>query len=546
MRFGPVALSAAKGALLAHSRKAPGWTLAKGTRLGDEDLALLAGLGVEEVVVARLDPGDVHEDEAAARVAAALLGPGLTLGDAFTGRANLFAGGDGLLRLDTTRFDRLNALCEGLTVATLPPFAKVAPRQMVATVKIIPFALPETVIAQAEALLAGAPALEVALFRPMRLALIQTHLPETAGKMLDKTASVTAGRMAALGARMTVDRRCPHDTQALAACLSAVSAEKDVDLIAVAGASAIVDRGDVIPAALARVGGRVDHLGMPVDPGNLILLGELAGRVVLGLPGCARSPAINGFDWVLDRLCAGLAVGGADLMAMGVGGLLKDTTARTQPRMAAATVPSPAAPPRIGALVLAAGLSRRMGGVNKLLLDWRGKPLVAHAVDTVLAAGPAAVAVVIGHQGKAVRAALEGRAVALVENPDPGRGLGSSLKRGLAALPADLDGVIVCLGDMPGLTPRLLSRLIAAFAPVEGRAICLPTFGGRRGNPVLFAARFLPEMMEITGDIGARPVIAAHPDQTCEVAMDALAEGASVLMDVDTPEAAKALLSAGG
>ncbi|WP_413205427.1 NTP transferase domain-containing protein [Rhodospirillum sp. A1_3_36] len=543
MIFGPTPLEEAEGAILAHAQAVMGKRLRKGAVLTVADIALLRDQGLEAVVAARLEPGDLHEDRAAQRIAAALQGPGLEAGEPFTGRANLFSAVDGVLSLDRARLERLNGLHEGLTVATLPPFARLTPKRMVATVKVIPFALPEAVVAEAEALAGageGEAPLVGAAFHPKRLVLVQTRLSDTADKMLDKTVRVTADRMASLGGALVGEHRCAHDAAELAGVLSSVLAEDPPDILAVAGASAIVDRGDVIPEALRLAGGVVQHLGMPVDPGNLLMLGRAGDTAVLGLPGCARSPAMNGFDWVLDRLCANLPATGREIMAMGVGGLLKEVAERPRPRVAEAHPAVPGAP-RVGVVLLAAGLSSRMGGANKLLLDWREKPLVAHVADAALAFGPVAAIAVVGHRGPEVRAALEGRALTFVENPNPARGLSSSLKLGLSTLPGGLDAVAVCLGDMPGISPRILKRLVAAFDPGEGRSICLPTFGGARGNPALFDARFIPEILEVEGDRGARPVIQAHGAEVVEVPVDALAEGAGVLMDVDTPEAAAKL-----
>ncbi len=186
---------------------------------------------------------------------------------------------------------------------------------------------------------------------------------------------------------------------------------------------------------------------------------------------------------------------------------------------------------RIGAVVLAAGLSTRMGR-NKLLIEIGGRPLIAHAAMAALGAGLEPVVVVTGHEADGIRRALKGMAVSFAHNPRHGEGLAGSLVTGLGALPGDVDGVVVCLGDMPGVTALHIGRLVAAFAPADGGAICVPVFAGRRGNPVLFARAFFPEMMNLTGDVGARAVIARHADRTRAVAMD----DDGVLADVDTAE----------
>src|SRR5262249_55661367 len=234
----------------------------------------------------------------------------------------------------------------------------------------------------------------------------------------------------------------------------------------------------------------------------------------------------SGFDWVLERLCAGLDVSGADIAAMGVGGLLKEIPSRPQPR---APAPEPA-PKKIGAVVLAAGLSRRMGA-NKLLIPVRGAPMVARAVDALLESPARPVVVVLGHQAGEVRAALAGRAVTFVDNPDYATGLSTSLRAGIAALGA-VDGAIVCLGDMPWVRAEHVKALIAAFDPGAGRTICVPVHEGKRGNPVLLGARHFAAVQRLTGDVGARALIEEHADEVCAVPVG----DGGVTIDVDTRE----------
>jgi molybdenum cofactor cytidylyltransferase len=403
---------------------------------------------------------------------------------------------------------------------------------MVATVKIIPFAAPRTVVETCVALAQrGTPLLRIAPFVPTAVALIQTRTPGFKESILDKSVAVTRDRLAALGSTLSRERRCGHVTAEVAAELRDAVAS-GAGLVLVAGASAIVDRRDVIPAGIVAAGGRVDHFGMPVDPGNLMLLGHVGVTPVLGLPGCARSPKVNGFDWVVQRLLAGLEVGAAEVMRMGAGGLLAEIPTRPLPREDARPVAVPRAP-RVGGLVLAAGQSRRMGALNKLLVEIDGKPMVRRVVETALAAGLAPVVVVIGHQAERVRAVLAGLPVTTVENPDYRDGLSTSLKAGVAALPSEIDGALICLGDMPLVTPGDIARLLAAFNPTEARAIVVPTRRGKRGNPVLWGRRFFAEMREGAGDTGAKHLIGAYPELVAEVEMP----GDAVLVDIDTPQA---------
>lgn len=533
MQFGPVALAAAEGALLAHATDGARQRLRKGHRLTAADLADLAAAGHHELIVARLDPDDVHEDVAAGRVAAALAGPHVRLDAPATGRCNLFAEAAGVLVLDRAAIEALNRVDPAITVATLPEHAVTEPGRMVATVKIIPFALPAARLDAALARLAT-PLLHVAPFQPRRVAVISTVLPSLKPAVIDKTLKIMAERLRPAGGRIVADRRVSHAEAPLAATLA--EAVRGADLVVVFGASAVVDIADVIPAAIVRAGGTVRHLGMPVDPGNLLVLGDIAGKPVLGAPGCARSPKENGFDWVLQRLLAGLDVGAADIAGMGVGGLLMDIVARGAPQ--APPEPLPVAAPRVGAIVLAAGRGTRMAGGVKQTAEVAGSPLVAHAVAAARDGGCAPIVVVTGHAAPAVRAALAEADVTFVHNGDYAEGMATSLKAGLAALPADRDAVVVLLADMPGVTGALVEKLIAAYDPLAGRLIAVPVAGGRRGNPVLIARRFFDELKTLSGDIGARDVIRAYPEAVAEVAADAAA-----LTDLDTPEA---LAAAGG
>ncbi|WP_044560549.1 NTP transferase domain-containing protein [Azospirillum sp. B4] len=532
MRFGPLPVADAEGAVLAHSVKAGALRYPKGRRLNAADLAALAAGGVAEVVAVRLEPGDVGEDAAATRVARAVAGPGLVLTRATTGRVNLMAAGPGLLLADTARLNRLNQVDEAVTVATCAPYAPLDGGAMAATIKIIPFAIPEELAARVEEAMKGdGPALRLAPWRGIRAGLVQTRLPGLKTATLDKTASVTAARLGAVGGGLVAERRTAHDAAAVAGALEELS-RLGLDLLLVIGASAITDRRDVLPSGIERMGGRVLHFGMPVDPGNLMLLARFGEVPILGLPGCARSPRVNGFDWILQRVAAGVAVTPNDIMGMGVGGLLTDIPTRPMPRARSLSPAAEAAP--VATLVLAAGSARRMG-TNKLLAPYAGQPLVRHAVAAALTANPGNVTVVLGHQAAQVRAALDGLDVGFVEATDHAQGLSASLKAGLAGVPTDCAGVLVCLGDMPRVTADIHRRLLARFA-MGGGAIVVPVSDGRRGNPVLWPTDLLPAMRSITGDQGARSLLATHAGRVVEVPAD---DG--VHLDVDTPDALAAL-----
>ena len=538
MKFGPCPASDAAGAYLAHSVKINGSFLKKGRLLTADDISRLIDAGINSVTVARLEAGDLHEDEAASRLSKALLGPGLKESAAFTGRANLIAAGPGVLVVDKSKIDRINQIHESVTVATLPEYAAVESRQMAATIKIIPFSAPESAVLKAEALaLKDGPAIRVSPYAAKRAVLIQSTLETIKSSVLDKTVDITANRLRAVGGELIGEIRCRHDAEAIASAIKE-AAKSSPDIFLIAGASAICDRADALPRGIEDAGGEVLHFGMPVDPGNLILFGTLTGKPVIGLPGCARSPKLNGFDWALQRIAADIPLTPSDVQGMGVGGLLAEIGARPLPREEATRDRTQVQKaPKVAAVVLAAGQSRRMGAENKLLEVVNGKSMVVHAVETALAADTTSVTVVVGHQAEQVKKALANFNVSFVLNPNYDAGLSTSLKTAADVMPEEADALIVLLGDMPQVTARHVDRLIAAFNPLEGRAICVPTHEGKRGNPVLWARHFVKEMSDLRGDVGAKHLIGMNEDSVAEVEMS----DPAILRDIDTPEALAAI-----
>jgi molybdenum cofactor cytidylyltransferase len=529
MDFGRRTLAGAEGALLAHSLAAGRLRFRKGHKLSAADIAALRTAGVKDAIVAVLGPDDVPENEAALSLAGNLAGGHLRAGNAGTGRCNLYPDRAGLLVIDAEAVNAFNAVDEAITLSTVAAFEPVAPGHIAATVKIIPLAASRRSVERCRAI-AREPVLRVAPFRPLRAALVQTRLPGLKATLIAKTVAVTRAKLAEIGSELVAESACEH-TEAGVASAIAAAAKTGASVVLVLGASAIVDRRDVVPAAIESLGGMLVHFGMPVDPGNLTLLARLGSTHVIGLPGSARSPRLHGSDYVLLRLAAGLDVTSADIARMGVGGLLKEIPNRPMPRARAA--PAPAPPPRIAAIVLAAGRSTRMRGPNKLMADIDGVPLVRRVAEAVAGAGLAKTIVVAGHEREKIEAALGGLPLRVVLNRRFAEGLSTSLKAGIAALGADIDGALVCLGDMPDIDAPLIARLVAAFAPDKGKDIVIPVRGGRRGNPVLIGKRHFAAVKKLTGDVGARELIQARAEAVTEVD----AGGDAAFVDLDTPEA---------
>ena len=540
MKFGEVALDAAAGTILAHSVRLADGVLRKGRVLDKEDINRMREAGLSAVTVADLEDGDLDENAAALRLAEALVAPGLTSSGGRTGRANLRAESAGVALIDAETIHRMNAVDEALTISTVRPFDAVSAGQVTATVKLITFGLPASTVDACGAIArsCGPPVRVAAYDTSLRIGLVQTVLPGLKESIIAKATATTSARLAEMGLTIDAECHCAHSSEAVAEALAEMAAT-ECDIVLVLGASAIVDRRDIVPAAVTAAGGEIEHLGLPVDPGNLMLFARLGTMRVLGIPGSARSPRLHGFDWVLQRLVAGLTVTPEDLTRMGVGGLLKEMPGRPMSREdedMAEDIPEDAQ--SVGGLLLAAGQSRRMGKANKMLVEIDGVPMVVHAARALIASGANPVVVVLGHEPAAVKAALDGLPVTYARNPDYQGGLSTSLKVGLAALPDYCTGAVISLGDMPGVTAADIDSLIEAFDPAAGHTICVPTYHDKRGNPVLWGRRYFAEMSEVSGDVGARHLIGANADQVVEVPRD----NPGVLIDLDTPEAVAAHL----
>ena len=330
MKFGPIPVDEAKGAITAHALRLTDLSLKKGHVISAEDQRRLIEAGITTVIAARLEPGDVPEDEAAHRLAQSIAGAGLRIDRPFTGRVNLFADANGLALIDVDAIARINQVHESVTVATVPRFHPAAAGDMVGTVKIIPFAAPGAAI-NAACAVGGRSAIAIAPYRAQRIGVISTLLPGLKASVIAKTLKVLEDRLAPSGSLILMETRVAHDAETVAFAIDKMAPH--CDALILFGASAITDRRDVIPTAIERSGGRIEHFGMPVDPGNLLLLARRGEQPILGAPGCARSPKENGFDWVLSRLLADVPISRADIQGMGVGGLLMEIASRPQPRL---------------------------------------------------------------------------------------------------------------------------------------------------------------------------------------------------------------------
>lgn len=540
MIFGPVPISEAEGAILAHAARLADGRISKGTVLSAEDVARLADAGVTSVIVARLQPGDLQEDEAAEALAKAIVGDYLRLTPATTGRVNIHATENGMFVADKALIDRFNRIDPALTLACLADHVAVMKGDMVATLKIIPLAVSGEKVDAARRILADACPFAVKPFVPHDVTLVATELASLKPSVMDKTARLLEQRLAPSGSRLRREIRVGHDAEAVGRAIGEALAEPSdaPRMVVVFGASAVCDPEDVIPSAIRLAGGDVTQVGLPVDPGNLLVLGAVGDVPVIGAPGCARSPKENGFDWVLTRILAGEVPDSDALTGLGVGGLLMEIPTRPMPR---AKVSDGQGGLRTAVVLLAAGKASRMGesGRHKLLAEFEGVPLVRRMAERALDACEGPVILVTGYRSAEILNAVDGLPVETCENPDYASGMASSIRSGLASLgKRDMDGVMIMLADMPGVSVTDLEALFAAFRRMGGRAIVRAVADGKRGNPVILPRSTFAAIMKLEGDIGARAIVETSGLDVVDVEI-----GSAAHLDVDTPEA---VLAAGG
>jgi len=510
MKFGAHPVGSCVGAVLVHAVYLKTGRIRKGTRLTEADIDRLRDAGIDSVIVARLEAGDVDEDSAADQLAAYLLPSSVRLSVAATGRVNIYATTRGIVRFDRDRLKAINMIDEGITLACVQHNQLVEDGDMIATLKIIPYSVTGDAIAAVQAA-AGEDA--VFEFHPLTarpFALIQTRVDGMNPAILANTETVTKQRLNRLDCALVDSSIVAHDSAVVTAAIQQAQ-DHGAEAILVCGASAISDRRDVVPAAVQSAGGMVDRIGLPADPGNLLMAARIGDVPLIGMPGCARSLRLNGFDWVLHLLLAGIPLGDDEIADMAIGGLLMEIASRPLPRkMVERRQPDGV---DIAGVLLAAGMSSRMGNSNKLLVEIDGMPMVRHAAQAMLAGGIEDLVVVTGHQARSIEAALSGLSLRFAHNPDFADGQSCSVAAGIAAMPASASGALIGLGDMPYLSADLVAEMVQDHARLgdHNTRISFPVYEGRRGNPILWGSGFFKALQDLTGDIGGREILAAYP-----------------------------------
>ena len=530
MKISTLGPEAAVGHLSVHAIRTASVTVKKGAILSAEDAGHLREAGIEHVICAIADDDDIHEDEACEILAAVLKTAHITATTPATGRVNFTCQMLGVLRYDRQLLKQINMIDEGITLAFVQHNQLLATGDMVATLKIIPFYICRRAVEQVADILQKQALFSFHPLASKQACLIQTRFDHQPVSLFEATEAVTRERLANLGAPLIDTAIIDHNAEALKTALLRAS-DSDAQLILVTGASAIAHRDDLIPTAITEAGGKIDHFGLAVDPGNLLMLGQLGGKMVIGMPGCARSPKLNGFDWVLQLFFAGLPLDKDELAEMSAGGLLMEIASRPLPRAISSNKPRT---PHIEAILLGAGTSSRMGEANKLVTEIAGKPMIRIVAEAICDSAVDGLTVILGHEAETVSAALDGIDARFVFNPDYKSGQASSIRCGLNQLPQAATDMMVCLGDMPFIDSHLINRLVDSHLGLADRwsHITLPFAGGHRGNPVIWGRSFFDEIGNLSGDTGARALFHAYQSAMNIVACD----DTDICLDADTSD----------
>lgn len=516
MRFETIKLQNGAGWRLAHSHAIEDIKIPKTSLLTASLVKDMLAAGIHEVEAYQLEEGDLDENTAAEKLAGTIAGENTYISSASKGRANIYAKTPGLFIPDI-KINEINSLSSDVGISCLPKLTPVNKGKLLATIKIIPYGLDSSIVEKGCQI---GSAIRVSAYKSFKASLIMSG-----HGMTEKALKITENRINALSGVLTDVSSCHHSIKTLSKKLQ-YSKES---LILISGVSAISDRRDIVPRALEEAGGTILHLGMPVDPGNLLMLGELDGKTVIGMPGCAKSPALNGFDWVLERYAARLPLTAEIIQQMGIGGLLKEPAERPSPRAPRKTENKS----KTQAIILAAGMSSRSGKTHKLLAILDGKPVLEQTLLSLKKAGIHDIIVVTGARSEEMQEALHGYKVTYIHNEHYETGMASSLALGVSALDNETSQTIICLGDMPFVAPDSYKKLIEASARVSEATIFAPCFKGKRGNPVLWHHTHFDALKSLTGDKGGRHIIQSTPDTLCDVPV----EDPGILIDLDTPEA---------
>tara|TARA_B100000686_G_C16802814_1_gene987378 strand:- start:1665 stop:3245 length:1581 start_codon:yes stop_codon:yes gene_type:complete len=517
MFFGNISLDKSEGNILAHTLNINNKRFSKGKIILKEDIKFLKNNGFKSIICAVPNKNDIHEDKIAKILGKLFVNNSIVTEDPHTGRVNILANKSGLIIIDEKVINKFNATSDSITIATLNNYSKINKGDMIATIKIIPFYVSLLILKKiSNSYLKKT--ITIHPFKQKNVGLILSHSEKENSKLNQISIKRINDRLNLLNSSLTKIITCKHDTYEISKNIKILK-KQPIDLILILGASAIVDIKDKIPKAIQLAKGCIIRFGMPVDPGNLLLLGKIKNIPVIGLPGCARSPSLNGFDWVLERLLVDKNISSQNISNMGVGGLLK-TINKNKTKIKKYNISN---------IILAAGQSKRMKDKNKLLLDINNKKMIQNVIDSAINSNANNNIVVVGYQYQKIEKYIKDN-ITITMNKEYKKGLSSSLKKGISTLPEDCDAVIIILGDMPKINTHLINSLINGFNPNDNKYIVTPTYNGKRGNPILIGRKYFPDILKLKGDIGAKDILNKNSKYIHKIPQ----KNSSSLIDIDT------------
>ena len=520
-----------KGSILAQSYNLSERKLSKGTRVSKAIVELLNKENIKTILCAVPHENDLDEDAAAEAISNAIDRNRLYAEEASTGRVNFRTPALGVVRYNRELIKKINLVDESIAFSIVEHNQLLAKNDLIATLKIIPFFVSKIYVEQVVALLSKHEIFKIHRLEEKKVGFIQTYYDWQKRSIFKATSNVTRSRLDALGCLLEKETLIPHDHESLCSEIKS-SLDSGAQVLLISGASAITDRSDYIPKAILSVGGEIIQYGLAVDPGNLLLIGKIGGTTVIGMPGCARSPKLNGFDWVLQLLMANIPITKEELADMGAGGLLMEIASRPLPRALSKSVNK--REKKIMGVILAAGNSTRMGKDNKLLRNVGDASLVRNTAVEMLNSDVDSCCIVLGYQSDKVAEVIKDLNINLILNPFWQEGQASSLKAALNTLDDTYSDLLIMLGDLPGVKSRHINRVIEEHLLTNNRRskITIPSFNGKKGNPVIWGRSFFPDLSNLEGDVGGRALFKHHPAAINLLDMD----DPAVVTDTDTPE----------
>ena len=514
------------GDILAHSIFLKVGRIRKGKIISQEDINLMLQDGIENIYVGEFDNDDLDENYASKKIAEAICVDGVTRSPTYSGKTNITSKYDGLIEIDKEKVFELNRLSTNIAVSTLNNHDIVYNGDHILSVKIISYAINKADLEKIINFLNTNKIIQLKPFKSLKFGVIYTESVNEKKNIIEKTKKSIKSRVSDYNSTIMDEIIVKHDIEAIKLALEK-QLTMDIDCLLFFLSSSVADVSDILPSIISEFGGKITSYGMPLDPGNLTLSGYINNHKILVAAGSARSDALNGLDWHLNSLHAGIEIDQDIIDSLGVGGLLKDIDFAVRRKRISKNINTKKA--NIAAIVLSAGESKRMGEDNKLLLKVNGKTIIANYIENISKSNVSEILVVTGHQSDLIQGELEKYDVNFIYNPDYKDGMSTSLRAGINALSTNIDAAMICLPDMPLIGIYEINKLIDYYNPKIGNEICIATSNEQRGNPVLWDKKYFNELSDIKGDKGGRHLLSQYEEKSVEVNL-----GEAVSFDVDT------------